>query len=309
MISDETAIKNGILASVYNFDQYLKTYLDHYTGFSLEGIGQFMLPEDYRPPFNPSFISFRYNRYEVTNRELIEFISEKTGKSVSVIKGAIDAYLSMIRQMVNIGNPYTLQGIGTIKLANTGEYIFVPLDPSTPKKQRSSSVGMMSAEKSSKNTNKIILFAIAISIVIGIAGVIGWGGYHFVTQNILNRSADTATAHPLNEIPLSPAAIVADSGSVDTGLAITSTPKAVPDSVERTFMFVYETTSSPARAEKRTAQLQGYGNPAAYDSVTENGKSVYRLFLKIQSAARDTASKRDSIKKFLQKEIIVLPLQ
>lgn len=308
MISDETDVKNGILANVYNFDQYLKTYLDHYTGFSLEGIGQFMLPEDYRPPFNPSQISFKYNRYEVTNRELIEFIAQKAGKNVSVIKGAIDAYLSMIRQMVNIGNPYTLQGIGTIKLSNTGEYDFIPLDPSTPRKQRSSTVGMMPAEKSSKNTNKIILFVIAIGIVVGIAAVIGWGGYHFVTQNILSRSTDTATTQSLNEMPLSPTT-AADTNSVKADVAVTPVPKSVPDSVEQAFMYIYETTPSRARADKRTAQLQSYGNPAAYDSVTEDGKSIYRLFLKIRSTGRDTAVKRDSITRFLQKEIIVLPLQ
>lgn len=301
-------MKIGILANVCNFDQYLKSYLERFTAFSLEGIGTFSLPDDYRPPFNPQLLSFEFHRYATTNPELIDFISEKTGKSVSVIKGAVDAYIYMIRQMVNIGNPFTLQGIGTLKLSGSGEYSFTALDLTKRRRQRKATSGLVAQETVPKNTNKQVLFIIAVLIVIGIAGVIGWGGYQFITENFVSKPAVKASPPPVSGNAEDKNTGLTDSAT--TGLDTMKPPlqRHINESEPPFFLFIYETTPSRTRAEKRTSQLKSYGNPAGFDSVAGEGKLLYRLYLKIQTPIHDTAAAKDSVEKFLQKDVKVVSL-
>lgn len=293
---------------MYNFDLYLKSYLEKFSSFSLEGIGYFSLPEKNSAPFDPQLLIFKYDKKAPTNRELTEFISEKTGKNISVIKGAVDAYISMNRELINIGNPYILQGIGMVKLSNSGQYTFTPFDQKNPIRKVKTNPGLVPEDSVPKNTNKIILLTVAILIVVGIAGVIGWGGYQFIEKNFFKNSTDKNVAAATLEKINPEQSILPDSIKKIDSVNLNEAEVLVNDSTPQPFMFIYETTLSKRRAESRTAQLKGYGNPAAFDSVTENKQTIYRLFLEVQVAARDTVHYKDSIQRFLQKDIKIIPI-
>ena len=67
--------------------------------------------------------------------------------------------------------------------------------------------------------------------------------------------------------------------------------------------YIFETTNLLLRAQSRTAKLKSYGNNASYDSVSNGAGKLYSLYIIKRTKISDTLAVKDSLAKFLQKDI------
>ncbi len=71
-------------------------------------------------------ISFINNPLQKESAELIAFVSAQSGKMKALAASDIDSHLLLVQQFLNIGKPFTFEGIGTIVKLKTGGFDFIP---------------------------------------------------------------------------------------------------------------------------------------------------------------------------------------
>lgn len=121
-----------IKSKILKIDQAFIYYLLKYKELPLQGIGVFKLEGTITEPSDPGkpfvipadAISFTYNPRIGEDPDLVNFISETTGKIKPLASADLDSYLTLGRQFINIGKPLILPNIGTIEKTNTGELVF-----------------------------------------------------------------------------------------------------------------------------------------------------------------------------------------
>src|ERR1700712_2253519 len=101
---------------------------------SLPGLGVFTLDKSVILPEEndrallsmPNAVQFQNANIVAAENELIVFICENTGKIKPLAISDLDSYLNLGTEMLNIGKPFYLEGIGTITKNRTGKFDFSP---------------------------------------------------------------------------------------------------------------------------------------------------------------------------------------
>lgn len=296
-----------------HYDALIRDYLYEHRTVSFEKVGSLTIERQPSPDqpqtLLPGTVNFIFNKRAVTTPELADFIAAKTGKNRVLITSDLESYVETMRQFMNIGNPYEIEGVGILKLGQSGEYGFSPFDYSHRKDESRS--GKRHREKSDsplmakRNSNKNVLILFALIIVLGVLGVVGWGTYKLLIENKSDNasiSADTVqTTVPVTTLPDTTNTTVDSINKPDTTVALTTT-----DSVE--YKFIHETTTSAARAYERMRSLKEWGHPSMVDSAKRDSVTVYTLYFKYKLSNADTASMRDSIFKLLNRKIMIRPV-
>lgn len=117
---------------ILKLDQVFIYYLLKHKELPLQGIGIFKLEGAVSEPSDPSkpfvipgdAISFTYNPRTGEDPNLVNFITETTGKIKPLASADLDSYLTLGRQFINIGKPMILPNIGTIEKTNAGDLVF-----------------------------------------------------------------------------------------------------------------------------------------------------------------------------------------
>jgi hypothetical protein len=115
-------------------EQALVLYLLKHKQISLQGIGTFKIdgaiPENNdhdKPVIIPAeAITFVYDPKIKEDNELIDFIVLNTKKIKPLASADLDSFLTLGRQFLNIGKPFTIQNLGTLDKLNSGELVFKP---------------------------------------------------------------------------------------------------------------------------------------------------------------------------------------
>jgi nucleoid DNA-binding protein len=293
---------------VNHYGPLIRDYLLQYKLLSLEKIGTLTIDEK-TSSAHPLSLQFQYDKKASTSAELINYIAERTGKTKVLIQSDIESYTETMRQLINIGKSYVIEGIGEYKLAQSGEYEFSVYETPSGKEEHKTVRRQPSGELMKKgSSNRNALMIVSLIIVLGILGVIGWGTYNFFTTNIKDHSVSdsgvVATAPPVNDT----ASFVAS----DSITSIKDTSKNNTAMVIKTdtadYKFVYETTLLAERATRRTKQLRNFGEPAEFDSIATDAGQLYRLYIKKRLANADTTRKKDSLERYLQRSIQIVPV-
>jgi hypothetical protein len=304
------------------FDVQLAAYLYENKTLRLEGIGTFLLDSKVSVPheqekeiFYPiEGLSFTYNPKATTDEDVIVYLVKKLHKIEPLIRSDIESYLSNIRQFINLGKPYTIEGVGTLSKNNQGSFEFTPgnflpvkeeLNPRRENQEHNYST------RSQSSTGRVLVVILIAVAALAALGGIGWGIYSIVgnrpttVQNteqqgyvdtITQRSTDTPTG-------------TAAKGITDRAPAATN-PVAPSFAADTTnYKMVFEITSSPVRAYKRTTQLQSYRTNSRYDSIKINNSLFYRLYVPVRIRQRDTTRVKDSLRLFLGSRIRVIKQQ
>ena len=116
------------------FDVQLASYLYENKLLTLEGIGTFTLDSKVSVPreqekeiyYPIEGLSFVYNPKSASDEEVILYLVDKLHKIQPLIRSDLESYLSNVRQFINIGKPYTIEGIGTLSKNNQGIIEFTP---------------------------------------------------------------------------------------------------------------------------------------------------------------------------------------
>lgn len=111
-------------------EQLLVQHFYQHRQITLQGLGTFTLSPDIALPADndkdsnlpENAISFVYNPRAQEDDELISFIVQQTRKIRPLASADLDSYLVLGKQFLNIGKPFTIEGLGQlekIKTANT----------------------------------------------------------------------------------------------------------------------------------------------------------------------------------------------
>ena len=294
-------------------DQVIVLHLYNNKQVTLQGIGTFRLDPSVSLPADiqkelvipENAVNFEYNPKATEDEALIDSIVQNTTKIKPLASSDLDSFLMLGRQFLNIGKPFTLDGLGTLDKTQAGQLIFIPGQFITPKLESSTALKESINEESSglfndynrkpDNTGKKIL-AIAAAIVI--IGLIAWAIYYFmISDNSVNNENNLTGQTDL----------VADSFAVK----MDSPPQlAVPDTsyVENesedgfTFRVVFQTTKDKNAIINRMNKLNSWGHHAVVyttDSVNYKLAELFKLPLS------DTGRIKDSLSKFYGSPVFV----
>jgi hypothetical protein len=318
--------------------QLLSQFLYQTRKLDLPGIGSFVLeasaiiPEesDKLGQVTASGISFKNANILAPDDALIGFITKHTGKMKPLAAADLDFYLTTGKQLLNIGKPFYLEGIGTLLNNREGRLDFTPgqymiarlEEPGSEKKERSEKRKTFDEkpreyEPRSNTIRQVMLFAgILIALI-----AIGWGGYHLYRRNTYVEPAEASkavvqdtvvtqdTAAGKGPVSSQPATAASNTPANATGKPadspaqpasaqpIATQPSTIPSPATggagtNLYKFVILRTDNKDHALRRYAQLLGYQLNIKMD---QRDSSYFKLYFPISAKIRDTTHIKDSL--------------
>ncbi len=295
------------------FDELLAEYLYETKTLHLEGIGTFTLDGKVSVPnesdkgiyYPIDGLNFKHRPREGTDEALIAFLVKKLGKIQPLVRSDLESYLSNVKQFINLGKPYTIEGIGTLHINNQGTYEFTPgnflpvKEELNPKRENPEHNYPQKGQNSAGG--KLLLIALVVLISLAALAAMGWGVYTLVVNN---KPAE-------EEVSLSADSLQTQNPLVDT--INDASVKPVGDSIASTgntgdtaqYKMIFEITPEKQRAISRSSKLQISKINAGYDSVGDGNNRRYRIFVTKRLSAADTVKVRDSVARFFMKKVVV----
>jgi hypothetical protein len=301
------------------FDVQLAAYLYENKTIRLEGIGTFTLDSKVSVPreqekeiyYPIDGLSFSYNSKSDTEEGVIFYLVKKLHKIEPLIRSDLESYLSNIKQFINLGKPYTIEGIGTLSKNNQGTYEFTPgnfipvkeeLNPKRENEEHNYPV------RSQSNAGRIFVVILIVVAALAALGGIGWGVSNFLSnRQTVNGSeqqqAATDAGGQTTGADTTPIATAADThGTAATSPATTANSSATDSG---SFKMIFEVTYLKERAHRRTLQLHAYNTKNKYDTMHVGNLVKYRLFLPVKIRVADTTRVKDSLSKFLGSSVFI----
>lgn len=301
------------------FDDQLAAYLYENKSLRLEGIGTFTLDNKVSVPneqekevyYPIEGLSFSYNPKSDTDEDVILYLVKKLHKIQPLIRSDLESYLSNIKQFINLGKPYTIEGVGTLSKNNQGTYEFTPgnflpvKEELNPKRENAEHNYPVRSQSNAGRIFVVILIAIA---ALAALGGIGWG----VSNLLSNKQAANESEEQQGFIDTIPQTGVDTSTRITTS-ASSSIPDTTPATLDNTttdsdsvsYKMIFEVTSVKERAHKRTMQLHSYNHNSKYDTTHVGDAVRYRLFFPVRIKPADTTRVKDSLSIFLGSKIRV----
>jgi len=289
----------------------LTQFLYKHKKLSLPGIGVFMLdpsaiiPDEHNKDVHIPVhgIEFKRSAAQPVDDELIEYIRTHTGKMKSLAQADLESYLTLGTELLNIGKPFYLEGIGTLTKDKEGRFEFSPGEFSLvrvdegagekterlPKRKQLAEEGIHEQGGDSNPTRKIL---VTIAIIAGIS-VIAWGGYLMYRKN----------GGPGREVSVSPAKSDTSLGRSDSitrtlagkdssrsSLSLKSAAARTGDSIM--YKYVILRTHDKSRALRRYNQLLSYELKVLMET---RDSSFFKVYFSFASLSKDTIHIKDSL--------------
>ena len=244
-------------------------------------------------------VDFKFDKKATTSPELIDFIATRAAKNKMLIASDLESHLTQAREFINIGKTYEIINAGFIKKNNSGEYEFLPLSQAVKAQKNFSQPVTKNHKTRKKGSSAVQLFTLII--VLAILGGLGWEAYQFFLKPTVQNTSETETADTTKN---SDTALNKDSSALSTIDATADTSHKIYNANDTVLVhYIFETTDLFLRAQSRTDKLRSYGNNAGYDSVANGAGKLYSLYIIKNTKISDTLAVKDSLAKFLQKDI------
>src|SRR5258708_11055702 len=170
-------------------EQVIVLHLFNNKEVNLQGIGTFHFNSSITVPADlekdvvipENSVTFEYNPKATEDSSLIDSIVKYTTKIKPLASADLDSFLMLGRQFLNIGKPFTLDKLGTLDKAQTGELIFIPGSFVTPKIEAPKALkededevssGLFNDYNKKRDAGSKKFLGIFISVVV--LGLIGW---------------------------------------------------------------------------------------------------------------------------------------
>jgi hypothetical protein len=300
------------------FDDQLAAYLYQKKSLRLEGIGTFMLDGKASVPhaqekevyYPIEGLSFVYNPKTDTEEEVILFLVQKLHKIQPLIRSDLESYLSNVRQFINLGKPYTIEGIGTLTKNNQGTFEFTPgsfLPAKEELNPRRENAEHNYPVRSQFSAGRVFVIILVVLAALAALGGIGWGISHLLSksqQASVEDEPQTGRADTLTQQPNS------DTSVYPPPAASSGAPASEnPGGDSAMYKMFFETTRSKQRADKRTEQLNRLHFSYAKVDTVRTGETVfYKMYVPVKISNADTAYRlrriKDSLRIFFGKRII-----
>ena len=291
----------------------LSQFLYQNKKLDLPGIGSFTLdpnaviPEasDRNIQSPAAGITFKNAQIPIPDDALIQFIKEHTGKMKSLAASDLDFFLTTGKQLLNIGKPFYLEGIGTLIKNNDGKFDFTPgeyttarLEDIAEKKKAPTQSFEEPPREYEPSSNNVRQGALLLALIAGLIAI-GWGGYYLYKRNtyvepVQERAAakqDPAPAQPTDTIRSEPTAPATTSFSPKPADSTASQPTIVPPGATL-YKFVILETDRKGRALRRYNQLLGF---QLNIKMEQKDSAYFKLYFPIATTFRDTTHIKDSL--------------
>jgi hypothetical protein len=290
----------------------LVEYLYKNRKMALPGLGIFTLDKSVVLPEEndrtllsmPNAVQFQNANIAAADKELISFICENTGKIKPLAISDLDSYLNLGTEMLNIGKPFHLEGIGTITKNKTGKFDFTPgeytvLKENTPgpdhgkKKLYASEKKQINTSPSIQNRNMLKVVALLAALVI-----VGLGGWMMYKKNYSGASGNNPDTNSVAQTqqPTVNDSLIADSAARRDSAKNSIHPSTVPAGRDQpsTYKFVILSTYNKFHALKRYKQLVGFDLKA---HLYQKDSTFFKVYFQFPALAKDTIQIKDSLRK------------
>lgn len=285
----------SIIYSNVKLSPILSKFLAANKQLSLPGIGTFYSDGAYNPDFDekkPSILSnvtFKQEKVNKADDELIDFISKETGKMKVLAASDLSSQLDDVIQYLNSGKPYFFSGIGTLIKKQNGQFDFHPEKhgaatesrkelPITEKNYVPQSYIEPSRGRSKSMQPAIIIITLSL---IAIAATVWF---------YLNSQKKQENEEIITEEATIPSNSAAAQGDTSISLINDSTSTKPVTSSPGTYTYILEIVKEP-RASKRFNQLKNLNWPVEMEIVDSLNK---RIVMKLNSP--DTTRMKDSLR-------------
>lgn len=288
-------------------EQVLIHYLLKYKELTLQNIGTFRLESvlpDIADPERPIIIpegaiSYQYNPKAGVDPNLIQYITEHTGKITPLAASDLESYITLGKQFLNIGNPFILHNIGTLHKNNAGDlffkggnYVADKMDPQRKIEDEGAEEhdeNMFNEYQRKPDNSRAKLLLAVVTIVV--LGLISWAVYEFAfnKEAIPDNANSTEVITPLSD------SLYNDSISKTVNLR---------DSIQRrpaglnSFKAVVNEYDNIVKANSRLAQLNKYGRNVI---VFTTDSIIYKVAEPFAAPLSDTTRVIDSLSKYYGK--------
>ncbi len=254
----------------------------------------------------PEGISFESNASIRHVPELVDYISSKSGKMKVLAESDLESHLQMIQQFLNINNPFSFDGIGTLVKVKQGEFEFTPGNIITSNKLRENpekEKQVLNRKGTVEEKYQAYLAtpvtkarwrkpAVVILVICGI-GLAIWGGY-----TISTNKTETTEATLSDNNAAEPVLPIVDSTKSNKTNSIVVQHPALPSN----YKYVLEITKAN-RAFRRFKQLQDTRLAPMLQLETKDSVQ-YKLFV-LLPVTTDTTRVIDSLTAFLGKKVYI----
>ena len=290
-------------------EQILVQHLFNHKELNLQGIGRFVLDPNVtlaadtekETSIPENAVSFEYNPKAVEDDALIMSIVNNTKKIKPLASADLDSYLTLGKQFLNIGKPFTIEGLGTLDKTQQGALEFIPGQFITPKiiapkaikenvNDESSGLFQDHERKIDNQDGKKLLVVIALVLLVAMAGWAAW--YFFIkkkgpsektaSENVKQNDDSTADTTSKNNITVP----LHDSSSV----------KPFTDGYN--FKVVITVTNNFDEAQRSFKKWKSFGHKVILytsDSV------MFKVAEPFTLALSDTTRVKDSLNKYFYK--------
>jgi len=287
---------------------------------SLPGLGIFTLDKSVVLPDEhdrallsmPNAVQFQNANIAAADKELITFICENTGKIRPLAISDLDSYLNLGMEMLNIGKPFYLEGIGTITKNKSGKFDFTPggytvfrETGSSPEQERRKAPAIEKKqdlpEPTGQNRNglKLVILTIALAAV-------GWGGWEMYKRTNPSNSENNPDSSMIVQRQ--------QPAMADT----TAASNTVPDSTKSTpndsvhpvvqanqpsdYKFIILATANKPHAMRRYNQLSSFDLKV---HLYQKDSSYFKVYFQIPALAKDTSRIKDSLRREYAHEVLI----
>jgi hypothetical protein len=302
----------------------LPQYLYQQKKLTLPGLGTFELNsainvyELKEEGWPENTITFSPNRSAALSDELLAYIVQHTGKMKPLAFSDLESHLSNGVQMLNIGKPFPLKGIGSLTKINNGDLVFHQGTPALEKidsintdhvKDRTAEQDEIneidfthSPEKSSKKVIIILASLLAVALI-------AWAIYLAMPKKQTTALTEEPETTQQDTIAATPPAIT-DTSAAKPDTAISRKPDSIvvaptPVTVAPTgsFQLVIQQYKSKALAQQKFDVLKLRGHNV---ELKMKDSTRYQIILNVNRPLSDTTYVRDSLKRwYLWKSYLV----
>ncbi len=283
----------------------------------MPGIGIFTLdpnaviPDEHNKDIHATALGIEFKIAPVTQADddLIEYIRVHTGKIKPLAIADLESYLTLGTQLLNIGKPFYLEGIGTLTKDNQGRFVFTPgeyavVKPETDEPEKTEKHGKRKSvleeshfEPQPNQARKLLLIAALVVALV----LIGWGGYHLYRKNNVAGNEIENTAARADTAALKPdSSAIASTDSLSGKKPDTTQTVSTGDSV--LYKFNVLETANKFRALKRYNQLHSFDLRVFLYTADS---SFFKVYFRFPALPRDTTHIKDSLRRVYAHEITI----
>lgn len=295
----------------------LSQYLREHQQLLLPGLGSFSASgvtaaSDADSPSPALNVHFEHKTVRTAEESLLEFIKQKTGKIRPLAQADLESYIESGLQLLNIGKPFYIEGIGTVVKTKEGSYEFVARELTVAKDdhhthdrkewaershQSEKRKSVFEDEKYSPSSNPWQKIIVAVLILGGLAIVV-LGGYYLYTQNNGKADIQEQVIPPLIDTTTNRTDTLSTQ-PVDSSRAMASYASSIQNGA---YKFILETTNNKKRAIRRYNQLKSYFLPIKMET---SDSVAYKLYFLIPSTPSDTSRIKDSLSRYYTSKVRV----